>query len=80
MPGHRWFLLQQNHLGARYDRPAAFVAIDRACDQLEQSGLACTVAADQCQSVAWADKQVEMAEKPSRTLDEAEVFISKDGG
>jgi hypothetical protein len=80
MAGHRRFLFQQDDLGARNDRPAAFVAVDRARDQLEQRGLAGAVAADQRQPVARPDEQVEMAEQPSRTLDKAEIFIGEDGG
>ena len=76
----RRVLLEQDHLDARLDRPPALVGLDQSGEAFEQGRLARAVAADQGQPVARADEQVESAEQPAGALDEAEIFISEDGG
>ena len=72
------FLLQQDDAGPRHDRPPPLVRIDDARDQFQERRLARAVAPDERKPVALADLQVEVAKEPSRSLDEAEVFVSED--
>jgi hypothetical protein len=67
-------LFKDHDPGARDDRPAALIALDAAAEQLEQGGLARAVAPDQCEAIARTDMDVQVAKKPSRTLDKAEAF------
>ena len=75
----RRILLEQHHPGAGLDRPPPLVGLDHVGEAFEQGRLARPVAPDQRQPVALADEQVEPAEQPAAALDEAEIFISKDG-
>ncbi len=78
MPRHSRLLLQQHHARARHDGAPALVRFDPPGDQLEQRRLAGPVAPDQRQPVARLDMDVEAAEQPPRSLDEAEIFICED--
>ena len=75
----RRVLLEQHHLGPRLDRPPALVGVDQPGQSPEQGRLAGAVAADERQPVSRPDEDVEAAEQPAITLDQAEIFKSEYG-
>ena len=77
--GDRRILLEQHDLDPRLDRPPPLVGLDQVGEAFEQGRLARAVAPDQRQPVARADEQVEAAEQPAGSLDQAEIFIGEDG-
>ena len=77
-PVHARVLLEQHDVGPRDDRALAFIGVDQPGEALEQGRLAGAVAANEREPVAFANVEVELADKPAFTLDEAEVFVRED--
>ena len=76
---NRRILVEQDDARSGSDRAATLVDLGPAGEDLEQRRLACTVAPDQRQPVALADREVEAAQQPAGALDEADVFECEDG-
>jgi hypothetical protein len=74
---HVGVLLEQNDMRARHDRTLSLVRIDQSGEALEQCCLAGSVTADQRQSVALANVQIEAAEQPALALDQPKVFVGE---
>ena len=74
-PIHVWILLEQHDIRARHDRAFALIRIDQSREALEQGRLARPIAADQRETVAFADVQVEAAKQPPLALDQSEIFV-----
>jgi len=75
--GHGGFLLEQDHARTWHDGPPPLVAVDLPGEKPEKRGLARAIAADQRQPVARCHIEVEVAEQPSRPLDETKIFKSE---
>ena len=80
MAGHHRVLFEQDHAAAGNEGPAALVGVDGPGEAFEQRGLACAVAADQCEAVARADMDVELSKQPALALDETEIFERENWG
>ena len=78
-PGDRRVLVEQDDARAGADRPPPLVDLDPPGEDLEQRRLARAVAADERQTVALADGEVESPQQPAAALDQADVFERDDG-
>lgn len=75
---HGGLLFEADDREGGRDSAAAFVELDFAGDELHQRGFAGTIAADEGESIARIECEIEAAEQPVGALPEASVFESED--
>ena len=75
MAGKAGFLFQHHHARAGNNGALALVCLDSVGEQTQQSRLAGAIAPDQRQPFALSNVNIESAEQPAASLNDAEVFI-----
>ena len=71
-------LFEHHDVRARHDDAIALVCFDGSGHQLHQRRFASSIAADQRQPVARADKQINILKQPATALLEREIFEGED--
>lgn len=72
-------LVEHHDVGTRDDNALALVCLYCSGDKFHQRSLARAIAANQCQPITCADKQIDILEQPPAALLERKLFEGEDG-